>query len=97
MPDQTDPVDATEEVPLFSPALSIAEAYDGIVDDVDGSQDLSVGDKLQYTIPATNTGTANLMNVVVSDSLTTDTETCPGPLLPGTSCFTFMHSVIQKA
>lgn len=52
--------------------------------DADGSQDISVGDELTYTIVATNTGTSTLTNVVVTDSLTGDTITCPSVAPGGT-------------
>ena len=41
--------------------------------DEDGSGDVSVGDTFTYTITATNGGTANLTNVVVTDDLITST------------------------
>ena len=56
--------------------------------DEDGSGDVSVGDTLTYTITATNAGTANLTNVVVSDNLITPTGgTTPCLLvIPGGTC-----------
>ena len=41
--------------------------------DEDGPGDVSVGDTLTYTVTATNSGDANLTNVVVSDGLITPT------------------------
>ncbi len=55
-----------------TPALAVDKPAPANADE-DGSGDVSVGDTLTYTITATNNGTANLTNVVVSDPLITPT------------------------
>ncbi len=68
--DQTDPVQDTETTPAPRPELSIDKPAPTNADE-DGSGDVSVGDTLTYTITATNTGAANLTNVVIADPLVT--------------------------
>ncbi len=70
--DQTTPVTDDETVVVPAPALSIDKPAPANADE-DGSGDVSVGDTLTYTITATNSGGANLTNVVVSDGLITAT------------------------
>ncbi|MDH3748046.1 MAG: hypothetical protein OER97_07535, partial [Gammaproteobacteria bacterium] len=53
--------------------------------DEDGSLDVSAGDTLTYTITVTNTGTANLTNVTVVDSLTGANTSC-ALVTPGNTC-----------
>ena len=67
--------------------------------DEDGSGDVSVGDTLTYTITATNTGAANLTDVVVSDPLITPTGgTTPcGLLAPGETCTLVSTYVVTAA
>jgi uncharacterized repeat protein (TIGR01451 family) len=85
--DQTDPVTDPETVLVPNPELSIDKPAPTNADE-DNSGDPSVGDTLTYTITATNTGTANLTDVVVSDSLITPTGgTTPCALVaPGGTC-----------
>jgi len=66
--DQTDPVQDSVTVPVPWPNLSIVKEYSGNADE-DGSGDISLGDTLSYTITATNTGTAVLTGVAISDAL----------------------------
>ena len=75
--DQTGPETDTESVDVPQPGLAIDKVYNGISIDADGSGDVSVGDTLSYTITATSTGTANLTNVGIDDSLTGDSINCP--------------------
>ena len=73
--DQTDPVTDGETVTVPTPGLVVDKVLTSNADE-DGSGDVSVGDTLTYTLTATNTGAANLTDVVVSDDLTGDTTTC---------------------
>ena len=80
--DQTGPVTDIVTVPVPTPGLAIDKVFTSNADN-DGSGDVSVGDVLTYTITATNTGTAALTNVVVSDPMITPTTTtCAGPVAP---------------
>lgn len=83
--DQTDEVESIVVTPLPYPDLDVVKTDPTLTVDADGSGDISVGDTLHYTITATNTGTAVLTNVVVSDSLTGEDTTC-SPLAPGETC-----------
>ncbi len=66
--DQTGPVTDDETVPVPTPASAVDKPAPTNADE-DGSGDVSAGDTLTYTITATNSGGANLTNVVVSDGL----------------------------
>ena len=68
--DQTGPVTDDEVTPVEAPGLSVDKPRPVNTDD-DGSDDLSVGDTLTYTITATNTGATNLTDVTVTDDLIT--------------------------
>ena len=85
--DQTPPAITTRTTPLPTPAITIVKP-EPVNADEDGSGAPTVGDTLTYTITATNTGTAVLTNVVVSDPLITATGgTTPcTTLAPGASC-----------
>ncbi|NNF36283.1 MAG: hypothetical protein HKN68_19425, partial [Saprospiraceae bacterium] len=65
--------------------LSIDKAFTSNADN-DGSGDVSEGDVLTYTITATNTGTGNLTNVVVSDSKITPSSTTCATLAANATC-----------
>jgi uncharacterized repeat protein (TIGR01451 family)/fimbrial isopeptide formation D2 family protein len=54
--------------------------------DQDGSGTISLGDTLEYTVTATNTGSVTLSNVVVSDNLITPTSTTCATLPQGEAC-----------
>jgi len=83
--DQTAPVDDDHSLPVAAPDLSIVKAIPANSDE-DASGDISVGDTLTYTITATNSGTSNLTNVVVSDPLINPaTRTC-AVVTPGLTC-----------
>ena len=85
--DQTAPVTDDETVTVPTPALGVVKPAPVNADE-DGSGDVSVGDTLTYSITATNTGTANLTGVVVSDPLVTPTggSTPCGLVAPGGTC-----------
>ena len=57
-----------ESVTVPTPGLVVDKVLTSNADE-DGSGDVSVGDTLTYTITATNTGTANLTNVVVDPTI----------------------------
>jgi len=83
--DQTDPQNDAVSVPVPMPSHAIDKPAPGLIDN-DASNDVSVGDVLNYTITATNTGTAQLTNLVVSDPLITpNTNTC-ALVAPGGTC-----------
>ena len=86
--DQTGPTTDVETTPLPTPDLAVDKPAPVNTDDADGSGDISAGDTLTYTITATNTGTANLTNVVVTDDLITPTggSTPCGLVAPGATC-----------
>ena len=67
--------DSESAVPAFSPSLQVVNKLISNTDE-DGSKDVSAGDTLNYSIVATNTGTANLTNVTVEDDLTGDSTSC---------------------
>ena len=85
--DQTGQVSDDNTVPIDAPGLDINKPAP-VNSDEDGSGDVSVGDVLTYTITATNVGSSNLTNVVVSDPLLTPTGgTSPCALVvPGGTC-----------
>lgn len=59
-----------DEVPHEIPGIDLDKVIVR-TDDIDGNDRLTVGDVLHYELRVTNTGTANLSNVVVEDSLAT--------------------------
>ena len=85
--DQTDAVTDDNTVPIDAPGLDIDKPAPANADE-DGSGDVSAGDTLTYTITATNIGSANLTNVVVSDPLLTPTggSTPCSLVAPGATC-----------
>ena len=83
--DQTDELLDNEDVPVPTPSHVIAKPAPALQDN-DGSTDVSLGDVLTYTITATNTGTANLTNLVVSDPLITPNTTSCALVTPGAAC-----------
>ena len=95
--DQTPPVTDDETTSVPSPTLEVDKPAPVNADE-DGSGDVSVGDTLTYTITATNTGTANLTNVVVTDDLITPTGgTTPCALVPGGTCTLIGTYVVTAA
>ncbi len=64
--------------------------------DVDGSGTYNVGDTLEYTITATNTGNIDLTNVVVSDPLLSPSSTtCATVPIGGTCVLTGTYTLTQ--
>lgn len=55
-------------------------------EDVDGSGTITQSDRLTYTITATNSGTATLTNVVVTDTRITPAAITCASLAPGATC-----------
>ncbi|MDN4471957.1 DUF7507 domain-containing protein [Demequina zhanjiangensis] len=95
--DQTDEIESIVVTPVPTPRLDVEKTAPTLVVDADGSGDISVGDTLSYTVTATNTGSANLTNVVVTDSsLTPDSITCP-TLAPGDECVLEGSYVVTEA
>ena len=94
--DQTDPVTEPETVPVPTPELAVLKEFVSNADE-DGSGDVSAGDTLSYTITATNTGTANLTDVTVSDDLTGDSTTEAGPVVPGGTVVLNTSYVVQES
>ncbi|MFK8013639.1 MAG: proprotein convertase P-domain-containing protein, partial [Marinicellaceae bacterium] len=68
-------------------ALSVVKSNPTIITDVAPIGDVSAGDTIEYTIIATNIGTEDLENVIVSDSLLTpSSNTCSGTTAPNGTC-----------
>ncbi len=76
------------------PLLTILKSAATLATDADTSGDITLGDTLEYTITATNTGNTTVGNVVVSDvKLTPSTITC-ATLAPNATCvLTGTHEV----
>ena len=67
-------------------------------DDADGSGDVSEGDTLTYTITATNSGTASLTDVSVTDDLITPTGgSTPCALVAPTETCTLIGTYVVTA
>ncbi len=82
---ETGSVQDSLSVAVFVPGLSIDKVNTGH-EDLDGSGSITQSDRLTYTITATNTGTATLTNVVVTDTrITPATITCAS-VAPGGTC-----------
>jgi len=82
---ETPPVTDVVTVPVPQNSdLSVVKALTNNADE-DGSGTVSVGDTLSYTVTATNNGNTTLTNVVVSDNLTGQSQTCP-TVAPGATC-----------
>ncbi|MEL6122756.1 MAG: hypothetical protein AAFR14_03470, partial [Bacteroidota bacterium] len=96
MTDQTDDVSATAVISVPQPDFSIIKSLPMNLDG-DMSMDLSVGDTLVYTVTVTNTGTANLTNVVIDDPLLTPDQSTCALLLPSSTCLLTGRYVVQVA
>jgi len=94
--DQTDPVDDTQSVNLAGPSHVIDKPAPTNADE-DGSTDVSVGDTLTYTVTATNNGSANLSNLVVSDPLITPSSATCALVIPGDTCVLTGTYVVSAA
>ena len=86
--DQTGTVPLPAPATLYLPVPTVQIAVeDPAYADLDGSGTVSAGDTLTYQIAASNTGTANLTNVVVTSKLLSGTSGTRCTLvLPGASC-----------
>ena len=71
-----------------APALSVVKSSATLLIDPDGSTDITLGDTLEFTITATNTGNVTLDNVVVTDAQLTPTggNTDCLTVTPGDTC-----------
>ena len=84
-------------LPVPNPLIDIEKQAPILLIDNDGTGDMSVGDVIEYTIVVTNTGDANLTDVIVDDPfLTPSTMTCD-ILLPGEQCIlTGTYTIVQE-
>ncbi len=84
---ETTPVTDPETVTVpQDPSIAANKVLAGNADE-DGSNSVSLGDTLSYTITATNNGNVTLTNVTVDDDLTGTTNAfCAASLAPGQSC-----------
>ncbi|MFV0645305.1 MAG: SdrD B-like domain-containing protein, partial [Sphingomonadaceae bacterium] len=86
----------TDQVTVYLSDLSIAKAMTSNTDE-DGSGSITLGDTLNYSVTATNSGTLAQTNVVVSDNkITPNTITC-ATLAPGATCVLSGSYVITQA
>jgi len=91
--DQVNEIDDSESVGLPTPSYTLNKAAP-VNSDEDGSGDISAGDTLSYTVTATNTGTATLTNLVVSDAqISPNTITCASVAPAATCVLTGTYSV----
>lgn len=75
--DQTDMIMDTADVVVPMPMIDLEKTEGMLFADLDGNGLRSAGDTLLYIITATNTGTANLTNVTITDELIVpDTRVC---------------------
>ena len=89
----TAPATVTTAVP--APAMTLAQPAPVLQTDADGSGDISAGDTLRFTITATNSGTANLTNVVVVGALPApDATTTCATLAPAATCVVAFNYVV---
>jgi len=93
--DITTPVSDGETTPINAPEMTISKPAP-VNGDGDASGDVTLDDVLTYTITVTNTGTATLSGVVVSDPmLTPASETC-ATVAPNATCvLTGTYTVTQ--
>jgi uncharacterized repeat protein (TIGR01451 family) len=85
---ETGPEQASLSVAVLQPGLTVTKVNTGH-EDVDGSGAITQSDRLTYAITATNTGTATLTNVVVTDSrITPSSETCASVAVGGACVLT---------
>ncbi len=91
--------DAQDDNPVPTPELSLTKT--STYDDNDGSGDLSVDDVINYTVTASNTGTAVLTNVTVTDTFVTLTCVPANPVTLGlgestvcTGCYTVQSTIL---
>lgn len=95
--DETTPIDDDITLPVPTSLIDITKQAPTLLTDNDGSGDMSAGDVIEYTIIVTNTGDANLTNVVVNDPLLTPPSmTCP-LLGPSQQCILTGTYIIQSS
>ncbi|ELS03018.1 conserved repeat protein, partial [Xenococcus sp. PCC 7305] len=83
----TEPTDV-----LADPEISITKTFNQLLDDADGSGDISPGDTIEYSFEVTNTGDVTLFDVSVDDPLVgpvtlLDTELDPLESTTGTATY----------
>ncbi|RVU84672.1 DUF11 domain-containing protein [Leucothrix sargassi] len=83
--DQTEESNASNTSAILSPAATLTKS-EPVNADEDGNNVVSQGDTLTYTVTLTNTGTATLSAVVVSDPLITPNAITCETLAPEASC-----------
>lgn len=100
-------VEATTGLPLYGAtsrqdsgicpvaALTFTKELTGTTD-ADASGSVTLGDTLTYSLTATNTGEAELTDVVVDDVLTGDSTTCAS-VAPGATCVLTASLVVSQA
>ena len=93
--DQTDPVEDSEDVPVPTPSLDVVKTFVSNADE-DTSGTVSLHDTLTYIIQATNTGSSNLTNVTINDTLTGDQTVCAF-VAPGATCELTVHYIVTQA
>lgn len=76
-------------------ALTFTKELTGTTD-ADASGSVTLGDTLTYSLTATNTGEAELTDVVVDDVLTGDSTTCAS-VAPGATCVLTALLVVSQA
>jgi outer membrane autotransporter protein/uncharacterized repeat protein (TIGR01451 family) len=86
---------ASITVVAASPSLSVLKLLTGTADN-DSSGSTSAGDRLDYSVTATNNGNVTLHNVVVSDDHFAATQTC-ATLAPNATCVLTGSYVVTAA
>ena len=93
LPDASD--DTTTEVP--NPNLEINKSAAVLTGDFDGSGDISLFDEVTYVVTITNTGNANLVNVMVQDLLLLPSSVTCDFLAPGEACvLTGVYTIAEQ-
>ncbi|PWQ98013.1 DUF7507 domain-containing protein [Leucothrix arctica] len=94
--DQTAESTASNTSAILSPAATLEKSSPTNADE-DGNGVVSEGDTLTYTITMTNTGTATLSNVVVSDPMITPNTLSCATLAPEASCILVGTKVVAES
>ena len=85
----------TPVLPTPAPAMTVAKVLTGTVDN-DASGSVTPGDRLNYSVTATNTGNIPLANLVVSDNHFAATNTCT-PVAVGGTCVLLGNYIVTAA